>query len=366
MAEEQVKELTEDQGSVLFGAQQEETNEVIEDQSAEEVSEDEAAQEEVDNSEASDTGEDVQKQEELEESQDVAEDSVEETAEEEEVEDQEQKTEKKVVRKYKDERHAAIDKYIEENGSEGVADFIAKYDQSVDGLSDLDAIRHKIDSDPSNRGLSSAARKRLLDKELEKYNLDSEYEDDVEFGKELLKRDASQYRRQTEKETSELRDKYKSELEITEEVPSVPTEAEIQQQRDAMKARYAEKLTPLVKDGILKISDKEGEVNIPFKDASELVDAAMDPVSLINKAVVKDGNIDYSTFAEIAAFIKNPGQFKSNLIKYGKGLGTTSTVDTIKNAAPLGKGVTTEDSVVMTPQSHPLEFLKQAKVVRRN
>lgn len=280
---------------------------------------------------------------------------------------EEPKVTKQTVRKYKDERHAALNKYIEENGSEGVSDFLRKYDSNFDSLSDLDLIKYRIESDPDNANMTPSSKKRLVDIELEKYGLDSDDPDDVAFGTDMLKRDASRYRKQLESEKNELKEKYKSELEITEDVLNDgPTEEEIQKQRDAMAKSYSEKLNPFVKDGKLKLSDKEGEINIPFENANDLVEAAMNPVGFLNKAVVNEGGeINFGLFAEIAAFIKNPGVFKSNLIKYGKQLGTTSLASTIKNAAPIGKGTQIEGARDVTPESDPIEFFKHATIVRR-
>ena len=124
-----------------------------------------------------------------------------------------------------------------------------------------------------------------------------------------------------------------------------------------------------VKDGFLKLKDKDGEINIPVENTREIAEAIIDPVSWLNaKFVNQKGEIDYASFARAVAFVSNPDKFSSTMIKYAKGLGKEAVVAELKNSAPI-VSKKNADQKSSNPDDNPEGFMdafeKSLKAQRR-
>jgi hypothetical protein len=276
---------------------------------------------------------------------------------------------------FKDEYHAAINKFIEENGTGELDRFVKIYNSKFDNLTPEEMIRQSILNNPDNAGISQKLANRLLEKEIAKYNLDSDDEDEVSIGKEELERDARAIKRTLEAQRDEYRSKYKAELEVeVDETPTVtnaePTQAEIDAQiaeREAKTQAYLEMFTPFVKDGKMKLQDKDGFISVPVKDVKAIAEAAVDPVAFLTKILVgPDGKPNLGSFAELVAFATNRSQFKSALISYGNTRGVGNVVSELKNEVPLGKPrQVVEPKGPIDPNNLPNDFFEHVKVKER-
>ena len=276
---------------------------------------------------------------------------------------------------FKDEYHAAINKFIEENGTGELDRFVKIYNSKFDNLAPEEMIRQSILNNPDNAGISQKLANRLLEEEIAKYNLDSDDEDEVSIGKEKLERDARAIKRTLEAQRDEYRSKYKAELEVeVDETPNVtnaePTQAEIDAQiaeREAKTQAYLEMFAPFVKDGKMKLQDKDGFISVPAKDVKVIAEAAVDPVAFLTKILVgPDGKPNLGSFAELVVFATNRNQFKSALISYGNTRGVGNVVSELKNEVPLGKPrQVVEPKGPIDPNNLPNDFFEHVKVKER-
>jgi len=276
---------------------------------------------------------------------------------------------------FKDEYHAAINKFIEENGTGELDRFVKIYNSKFDGLTPEEMVRQSILNHPDNAGISNKLANRLVEEEIAKYNLDSDDEDEVSIGKEKLERDARAIKRTLEAQRDEFRSKYKAELEVeVDETPTItntePTEEEIQAQiaeREAKTQSYLEMFTPFVKDGKMKLQDKDGFISVPVKDVRAIAEAAVNPVEFLTKILIgPDGKPNLGSFAELVAFATNRNQFKSALISYGNTRGVGNVVSELKNEVPLGKPrQVVEPKGPIDPNNLPNDFFEHVKVKER-
>jgi len=276
---------------------------------------------------------------------------------------------------FKDEYHAAINKFIEENGTGELDRFVKIYNSKFDNLTPEEMIRQSILNNPDNAGISQKLANRLLEEEIAKYNLDSDDEDEVSIGKEKLERDARAIKRTLEAQRDEYRSKYKAELEVeVDETPTVtnaePTQAEIDAQiaeREAKTQAYLEMFAPFVKDGKMKLQDKDGFISVPAKDVKVIAEAAVDPVAFLTKILVgPDGKPNLGSFAELVVFATNRNQFKSALISYGNTRGVGNVVSELKNEVPLGKPrQVVEPKGPVDPNNLPDDFFEKVVVRQR-
>lgn len=341
-------EISEEDGKTLFGDSTEQVAEVIEEVTEAEVTDEntetteEVVTEEV--TETVETTEDfvttvVSNKEEVQETKDITEEKQPEAK---------PAVKPKATIKFKDEYHAALNKYISETEEYDIDAFNRMYKGLPSGISDMEVIRAKFYNDPSNEGISQKALSRMFQLELAKYDgLDSDDPEEKELAEGLLKRDANNYLKQFNTERKSFIERYKSDLEQEIEVegnfeqPEAVEEKSpevLQAEREAMEKHYQDLIKPIIGDGFLTLKDKEGEIKIPISNPEKIIEAAIDPMSFIRSLIVgEDGSVNVEKFVEVVAFATNKNQYNSSLISYSKGLGTKGVVETIKNTTPIGQ-----------------------------
>jgi hypothetical protein len=344
-------EISEEDGKVLFGGDTEQVAEIVD---------------EVVKAEVTDENTDTKKEEEGEvveeviETIETTEDFVttvvsnkEEIQEAKDITEEKQPEAKLTVKpkatiKFKDEYHAALNKYISETEEYDIDAFNRMYKGLPSGISDMEVIRAKFYNDPSNEGISQKALSRMFQLELAKYDgLDSDDPEEKELAEGLLKRDANNYLKQFNSERKSFVEKYKSDLEQEIEVegdfeqPGVvegKSPEVLRAEREAMQKHYQDLIKPIIGDGFLTLKDKEGEIKIPVSNPEKIIEAAIDPMGFIRSLIVgEDGSVNIERFVEVVAFATDKNQYNSSLISYSKGLGTKGVVETIKNTTPIGQ-----------------------------
>lgn len=258
--------------------------------------------------------------------------------------------------KFKDDFIENAVKYYEQHGT--LAPYLQAASVDYDAMDDIDVLKQAFDKE--NADLSQRVRDKLFEKELKKYNLDEfDDEDEIEIGKEQLKRDANAKRSILKQEQSAFIQSIKQTQEQQEpQISQEEIEARIQESKKVIEQGVGS----VIKDNLLKL-DANGEsfnYQIPSKD--KIVDYALNPDKFIN-SFAKDGSVDWNTWSMIVALKENPQQFIGEILKHGKSLGRKSIEAELKNAEPIipNKSVVTEASDFDNPFDNPTEFLKQAK-----
>lgn len=190
----------------------------------------------------------------------------------------------------------------------------------------------KEDFKEKYKGLSPKNIERLWQKEVEKYNLDSDDDEDIELGKDLMERDANEIRaKKIQEQESYLQPQKKEEApkytpeQIKEAVKRFP---EVNELMDSKKLSY-------------KIGDND--FNLQVKDLEFVVDALSDDRVLINKFISPDGKHDIKGFIDAANYIRDPKSVQQAWVDYGRTLGKEEVIDpdykntTLKKQAPTSK-----------------------------
>ena len=253
--------------------------------------------------------------------------------------------------KFKDDFIKKAVEYYETYGT--LQPYLEATSVDYDSVSDLDII--KANFDKQNSDLSERARTRLFEKELEKYNLDSYDEDDVEVGKALLTRDANKLRNTLKEEQQ----KFIQNIQPTsqEQVPQITPEeqaAQLEQTRKAIESG----ISGVINNGLIKV-DANGEgINYQIADANKVVDYAIDSNKFLS-TFAKDGSVDWDKWTKVVAFAENPTQFISELIKHGKSLGRKAMEAELKNVTPpTNSKEVIENTDYSSPFDNPVDFLK--------
>lgn len=260
-----------------------------------------------------------------------------------------------------DEYIANAVKYYKHNKT--LKPYLEAYQFDYNQVDDLELLRLQFDGE--NPDLSDKAKKRLFEKEvLGKYKLleDEMYDDDeVELGKELLKRDARRIREKLIEQQKSF---------IPENVPQGPTPEEIAaaKQQELKVARQG--LKPFLDAKTIKLETSEGvPLNYEIANPDTLVDYAVNTDKFWTSFTTESGDINWDLWAKTMAFVQNPDGFIDELVKHGKSMGRKSLEQEIKNPDPI---VTRKDSMGDTrgesPFDDPEGFLKFAiknKTVKR-
>jgi hypothetical protein len=266
----------------------------------------------------------------------------------------------KLVKKYKDEYSAALNKYINETDDYDVATFNKLYNADFKNSSPEELIGAEIRMNEGYADFTKGEIEELIEIELEKYNLNSDYEDEVRRGKLQLKRDASLAKSRLETASNSFREKYKADLEeevtYQDEESIKQTPEEIQAERDAKTAQYSKVFDPFIQNGIMKIQDKDGVINVPVKNKAAIIDAAVDTMGFMQRVAVNaDGTPNLAKFARIVAFAEDMASYDSTLIKYGRTLGVEKASSIVSNDKPLA-GRKSKDTSNSTPNEDPEAF----------
>ena len=266
----------------------------------------------------------------------------------------------RLVKKYKDEYSAALNKYINDTDDYDVAIFNKLYNADFKNSSPEELIGAEIRMNEGYADFTKGEIEELIEIELEKYNLNSDYEDEVRRGKLQLKRDASLAKSRLETASNSFREKYKADLEeevtYQDEESIKQTPEEIQAERDAKTAQYSKVFDPFIQNGIMKIQDKDGVINVPVKNKAAIIDAAVDTMGFMQRVAVNaDGTPNLAKFARIVAFAEDMASYDSTLIKYGRTLGVEKASSIVSNDKPLA-GRKSKDTSNSTPNEDPEAF----------
>ena len=231
--------------------------------------------------------------------------------------------------------------------------YLEAYQYNYDDVGDLELLRLKFERE--NPELSPKAKDRLFKQEvLKKYYLDDpdEHDDeDKDFGKELLKRDASKLRGQYKEEQQDFAPK---------NLPKPPSDAEMKEAVRNQRKTVRSQLRDVIKNKTVTLEvDGLDPLNYEINDTDKLGDYAVDTQKFLKHFQQKDGNVDWGLWAKTIAFIENPNGFLNEVIKHGKSLGKQAIESEIKNQEPLVtkkdvEGESTGDS----PLEDPTAFLK--------
>lgn len=249
---------------------------------------------------------------------------------------------KKAVEYY--EKYGTLTPYLEETATD------------YDALTDLDILKKQFDKD--NADLSEKAKAKLFERQLEKYNLDSYDEDDVEVGQSLLKRDAGKIRAALK----EQREQFISTIKAEESQESKISQQELEAQRAEARKVIETGVSTVIKDNFIKV-DANGEgINYQIANKDNVVDYALDSTKFLS-TFTKDGQVDWDKWTKVVAFAENPTLFVSELIKHGKSLGRKSMEAELKNVAPMNKSKEAAPSPEFEhPSENPIEFLRAMKI----
>jgi hypothetical protein len=259
--------------------------------------------------------------------------------------------------KFKDDFIKKAVDYYEKYGT--LQPFLEATKTDYESVSDLDVLRMKFDNE--NSGLSSKAKDRLFQKELEKYNLDSYEEEDVEVGQELLKRDADKLRQTLKEEQKQFLESIQPEN----QVPQI-SQAEIEAQRNESRKVAAAGIEGVLKNNFLKVEANGEGINFQIADTNKVVDYALDSSKFLS-TFAKDGQVDWDKWTKVVAFAENPSLFISELIKHGKSLGRKTIEAELKNVTPnmKSKTIVEQGSQSDNPYDDKLGFLQGMKVTRK-
>jgi len=262
----------------------------------------------------------------------------------------------KVEYKFKDDFIKKAVDYYEKFGT--LQPFLEATKTNYDNVSDVDVL--KMNFEKENSDLSPKAQARLFEKELEKYNLESFDDEDVEIGQALLKRDANKLRVSLKENQKEFLESVKP----TNEVPEISSE---QQEADMRKSREIVQsgISNVIKNNLIKVEANGEGINFQIDDSNKVVDYALDQAKFLS-TFTKDGQVDWAKWTKVVAFAENPTLFISELIKHGKSLGKKMIESELKNATPELKSkdmpqVESSDN----PYDDKIGFLKEMKVIRK-
>lgn len=255
--------------------------------------------------------------------------------------------------KFKDDFIKKAVEYYETYGT--LQPFLEATSVNYDNMTDVELLKLKFDKE--NSDLSEKARARLFERELEKYNLDSYDEDEVEVGSALLQRDANKLRKSFKEEQSQ----FVQSIQPPSREPQAPqlTEEEIAAQQEASRKIIEKGISGVVKNNLIKIDAGGDKLNYQIADTSKVVDYALDSNKFLS-SFAKDGAIDWEKWTKVVAFAENPTLFVSELIKHGKSLGRKAMETELKNATPnmTSKDMVQGSSEFSSPYDNPTEFLK--------
>ena len=143
------------------------------------------------------------------------------------------------------------------------------------------------------------------------------------------------------------------------------SDAEAVKQRNEQRKFVSDQLKTVIKDNKLSVEVAEGadalSVNI---DPSKIIDAAIDPMTWISKAVVNNGQTDWNKLSQLVAFSNDPHGFIQNLYKHGNSLGQKKFVEkNLKNKTVVSGRKPTNSLSGLDPYS--LEAFRAAtKVIK--
>jgi len=262
--------------------------------------------------------------------------------------------------KFKDDFIKKAVDYYEKYGT--VQPFLEATQSDYDTIEDSQLLRMKFDKE--NSDLPPKTRERLFQKELEKYNLDSYEEDDIELGQALLKRDANKLRHSLKEEQTQFLQSIQptiqeQQIEISQE------QMQAQQEQNRQLAQSG--VESVLKNSYIKVGANGEGINFQVADTNRVVDYALDSTQFLSTFAKQDGSVDWDKWVKVIAFTENPDLFVGELIKHGKSLGRKAMETELKNVTPnmTSKSVVLGDEGNDNPYDDRLGFLKGMKVTRK-
>lgn len=258
--------------------------------------------------------------------------------------------------KFKDDFIKKAVEYYEKYGT--LTPYLEETNTNYDEMDDIDILRKQFDKE--NADLSEKARTKLFERQLEKYNIDSYDEDELELGQSLLKRDASKIRA----ELKEQREQFLSGIKSEESQEPQISQEELEAKRAEARKVIESGVSSVVKDNFIKVEANGDGINYQIADTNTVVDYALDSAKFLS-TFSKDGQIDWEKWTKVVAFAENPTLFTSELIKHGKSLGRKAMESELKNVAPMGQSREAAPNPDFEhPSENPIEFLRAMKVKR--
>jgi chaperonin cofactor prefoldin len=256
--------------------------------------------------------------------------------------------------KFKDDFIKKAVEYYEKYGT--LSPYLEETNTDYDAMDDIDILRKQFDKE--NADLSEKARTKLFERQLEKYNIDSYDEDDLEVGQALLKRDASKIRA----ELKEQREQFLSSIKPEESQESQISQEELEAKRVEARKAVESGISSVIKDNYIKVEANGDGINYQIPNKDIVIDYALDSAKFLS-TFAKDGQIDWEKWTKVVAFAENPTLFTSELIKHGKSLGRKAMEAELKNVAPMNKSrEAMPDPEFDHPHENPIEFLRAMKV----
>lgn len=256
--------------------------------------------------------------------------------------------------KFKDDFIKKAVEYYEKYGT--LTPYLEETNTNYDEMDDIDILRKQFDKE--NADLSEKARTKLFERQLEKYNIDSYDEDELELGQSLLKRDASKIRA----ELKEQREQFLSSIKSEESQEQQISQEELEAKRAEARKVIESGVSSVVKDNFIKVEANGEGINYQIADKNTVVDYALDSAKFLS-TFAKDGQIDWEKWTKVVAFAENPTLFTSELIKHGKSLGRKAMESELKNVAPMNQSRESAPNPDFEhPSENPIEFLRAMKV----
>lgn len=259
--------------------------------------------------------------------------------------------------KFKDDFIKKAVEYYETYGT--LKPFLEATQMDYDAIADEELLRIKFDKE--NSDLSPKARERMFQKELEKYNLDSYEEEDVEIGQALLKRDANKLRQSLKEEQSQFLQSIQSQNQEQNQA----SQEELAAQQAQLKQVAESGVKSVLKDNFIKVAANGEGINFQVANPEKVVDFALDSTQFLSNFSKGDGSIDWDKWVKVVAFTENPDLFVGELIKHGKSLGRKAMEAELKNVTPSVKSKAVVEEGSDNPFDDKIGFLRGMTVTRK-
>jgi hypothetical protein len=262
--------------------------------------------------------------------------------------------------KFKDDFIKKAVDYYETYGT--LQPFLEATQIDYDTVDDSQLLKMKFDKE--NSDLPAKTRERLFQKELEKYNLDSYEDDDIELGQALLKRDANKLRLSLKEEQTQF---LQSIQPAAQEQQSEAQQEQLRAQQEQHRQLAKSGVEGALKNNYIKVGANGEGINFQVADTNRVVDFALDSTQFLSTFAKQDGSVDWEKWVKVVAFTENPDLFVGELIKHGKSLGRKAMEAELKNFKPdtKSKVVVQGDEGSDSPYDDTLGFLKGMKVTRK-
>jgi hypothetical protein len=221
---------------------------------------------------------------------------------------------------FKDDFIKSAVEYYEKTGT--LKPFLEAMQTDYDALEPMELMRHKLRQEYSD--LSNSAFEKLFRREVvDKYNLDEDQyeEEDVELGKQLLKKDAESLRQQLKSEQSKFlepeNDGQDDSLQLAEEWANRVSQDQLTQQ--------------LLETKAVTIEVDGEEFNYEIDNPQAVMDMTVDNSKFFNLFLNEGGEVDLAKWYKVVAFALEPDVYERSLLNHGKTVGVGDVERTLKN-----------------------------------